>query len=86
MCQSPAFLVCSECFIPQQLAAWIPQEGQLVTQQAPQKEDLMGDSTLDSKCELLVLWTAENGNVGGINRSGICETPFGTIGGLLLKY
>lgn len=46
----------------------------------------MGDSTLDIKCELLVLGTAENGNAGGINRSDICETPFGMIRGLLLKY
>lgn len=86
MRQSPGFPVCSECFIPQQLAAWIPQEGWLVTQQAPQKEDCLGDSTLDIKSELLVLGSAENGNAGGINRSDICETPFGIIGGLLLKY
>lgn len=46
----------------------------------------MSDSTLDIKCELLVLGTAENRNAGGINRSDICETPFSMTGGLLLKY
>lgn len=46
----------------------------------------MGDPGLAIKCELLVLGTAEKVNSGGINRSNICETTFGSLGGLPLKY
>lgn len=46
----------------------------------------MGDPGLDIKFKLLVLETTEKVNAGGINRSDICETSFGSLGQLVLKF